>query len=153
MRAVMMPVLAFALVGAADEAPVEAPKPNEAQETDAAPLLKEYQDKLEALKKRNLAAEIAQGSVLKGLKPSNCLDRFERAENESEKLALITPGPLLRRGPNNPETPPLAIYAVDRREDNCAVMVMMGDPEEVRPLPKLGAEDHRLMPADGERED
>ena len=143
MRAVLIPVLAFGLIGASDGA--EAPL----QQPDQQALFEEYRGKLEALKRRDIAAEIAQGAVLQGLKPSNCNDRLERAQDKADEAVVVTPGPLLRRGSNTPNNEPLAIYAVDRREGGCAVMVMMGEPEDVRPLPSLSAEDHRLMPADG----
>ncbi|MEM6858549.1 MAG: hypothetical protein AAF559_11815 [Pseudomonadota bacterium] len=143
MRAVLIPVLAFALTGASDEAATPAPEP------DQQALFEEYRSQLEALKKRDIAAEIAQGAVLQGLKPSNCNDRLERAQDKADEAVVVTPGPLLRRGPNTSDSEPLAIYAVHRREGGCAVMVMMGDPTDVRPLPSLRAEDHRLMPADG----
>ena len=142
MRAVLIPVLAFALIGASDEAEAPVPQP------DKQALFEQYRSKLEALKKRDFAAEIAQGAVLQGLKPSSCNDRLELAQNKADEAVVMTPGPLLRRGPNTPASEPLAIYAVDQREDGCAVMVMMGDPTDVRPLPSLSAEDHRLMPAD-----
>lgn len=146
MRAVLIPVLAFALVGASDEAEAPVPQP------DQQALLEEYRGKLEALAKRDIAAEVAQESVLRGLKTSNCNDRLERARDQAEEAVVITPGPLLRRGPNTPDSEPLAIYAVDRREGGCAVMVMMGEPTDVRPLPSLSADDHRLMPADGDED-
>lgn len=146
MRAGLIPALAFALVGASDEAEAPVPQP------DQQSLVEEYRDKLEALKRRDTAAEIAQGAVLQGLKPSNCNDRLERARDEAEEAVVITPGPLLRRGPNTPDSAPLAIYAVDRREGGCAVMVMMSEPKDVRPLPSISADDHRLMPADGDED-
>ncbi|MEM6908802.1 MAG: hypothetical protein AAF494_08985 [Pseudomonadota bacterium] len=79
-----------------------------------------------------------------------CRNRFERVQDVQrvEGFTIVAPNhPLLRRGPAAPERP-LAIYAVDRREDGCSVMVVMGNPDDVRPLPALEAEDHRLMPAD-----
>ncbi len=43
--------------------------------------------------------------------------------------------PLLDRRPASPDRP-LAIYAVERLQDGCPVMVMMGNPGDVRPMPK-----------------
>jgi hypothetical protein len=59
-----------------------------------------------------------------------CRDRITQA-----RVASGQP-PLLKRGPATPEDPVL-IYAVDRRQDGCAVMVMMGDAEDIRPLPEV----------------
>ncbi|MDJ0977695.1 MAG: hypothetical protein QNI87_04095 [Erythrobacter sp.] len=147
MRAVLIPVLAFACMGASDEAGVEIPQPDESA------LFGEYQEKLEALKKRNLAAEPNEGSLTRLLQRSACRDRLERAQEDAQKPLLVQPRPLLRRGPDTPEQPPLAIYAVDRRENGCGMMVMMGNPEDVRPVPVFNAEDHRLMPANADPED
>ncbi|KPP93185.1 hypothetical protein [Erythrobacter sp. HL-111] len=41
---------------------------------------------------------------------------------------------LMHRGPATSDDPPM-IYAVDRRQDGCTVMVVKGDPSEIRPLP------------------
>ncbi|MEO1730400.1 MAG: hypothetical protein AAFR64_06645 [Pseudomonadota bacterium] len=84
---------------------------------------------------------------------TGCSDRLERTDEGSDGPVILGPAPLLRRGPNTPETPPLAIYAVDRRENGCGMMVMMGNPNDVRLLPDFSAEDHRLMPADQDAED
>ena len=43
--------------------------------------------------------------------------------------------PLLDRQPASPDKPYL-IYAVDRREGGCSVMVMKGNPDDIRQLPK-----------------
>jgi hypothetical protein len=61
--------------------------------------------------------------------PRDCRDRIEyvRAANGQP--------PLLDREPASPDEAQ-AIYAVDRRQDGCSVMVMMGKPEEILPLPK-----------------
>ena len=58
-----------------------------------------------------------------------CRDRIVHARD-----ALGQP-PLLRREPASPERP-LAIYAVDRTQDGCSVLVMMGDPDDIRPMPE-----------------
>jgi len=58
-----------------------------------------------------------------------CRDRIEHARAASGQP------PLLQRGPATPEDPVL-IYAVDRRQDGCAVMVVAGDPADIRPLPE-----------------
>lgn len=147
MRAILIPLMAVALIGASDEAKFETP------ESEEHTLFQEYQERLKGLKKRDLEVDLVEGEALKRLLRSGCRDRIERVEEDTEgrsdlPMILQPGGPLLRRGPNNPESPPLAIYAVDRRENGCGVMVMMGDINDVRPLPELDAEDHRLMPAD-----
>lgn len=60
--------------------------------------------------------------------PAECNDRITQAREATGQT------PLLQREPASPEKP-LAIYAVDRRQDGCSVMVMMGDPDDIRPLP------------------
>lgn len=60
---------------------------------------------------------------------SACRDRIEYARRASGQP------PLLRRGPATPDDP-VMIYAVDRRQDGCAVMVVKGDPQDIRPLPE-----------------
>ena len=57
-----------------------------------------------------------------------CRDRITEAREASGQP------PLLQREPASPDKP-LAIYAVDRTQDGCSVMVMMGDREDIRPLP------------------
>ncbi|MEL6488209.1 MAG: hypothetical protein AAFQ13_13840 [Pseudomonadota bacterium] len=144
MRSLLVPIVALALMGAHDEAVVEIPQ------TDEPALLAEYQEKLEALKKRNPAAEANEGSVTRMLERSACRDRLEQAEDGAPSIRFID-RPLFQGRPDTPENPPLAIYAVDRREDGCGMMVMMGNPDDVRPVPSLDADDHRLMPAEGNR--
>jgi hypothetical protein len=57
-----------------------------------------------------------------------CRDRITHARAAAGKP------PLLEREPASPAKP-YHIYAVDRRQDGCAVMVMKGDPADIRPLP------------------
>ena len=57
-----------------------------------------------------------------------CRDVISRARQEAGKP------PLLEREPASPDKP-YHIYAVDRRQDGCAVMVVKGDPGDIRPLP------------------
>jgi hypothetical protein len=58
--------------------------------------------------------------------------------------------PLLRREAASPDEP-LLIYAVDRREGKCPVLVMKGDTEDIREVPKTDErEGHEmLIPAKG----
>jgi len=60
---------------------------------------------------------------------TTCRDRINHARAASGQP------PLLRRGPASPNDP-VMIYAVDRRQDGCAVMVVKGDPGDIRPLPE-----------------
>lgn len=59
-----------------------------------------------------------------------CRDRIEHARAAARK-------PELDRSPANPDEP-LLMYAVDRRIDNCGVIVPVADPTDVRPNPKPG---------------
>ena len=54
---------------------------------------------------------------------------------------------------NRPASPerPHAIYAVDRRQDGCSVMVMMGDADDIRPIPQPEQQAVRLLPAERDR--
>lgn len=147
MRAFVIPFMALACMATGGEAEVEPAQPEEPT------LFEEYQKQLKDLKKRDFSVELARGSVLlKSLRRSNCRDRLEDAQvaprEGGEAPVILQPGPLLRSGPSTPETPPLAIYAFDHREGGCGMMVMMGNRDDVRPLPELDADDHRLMPAD-----
>jgi hypothetical protein len=62
------------------------------------------------------------------LSEEECRDRITLAREAAGKP------PLLEREPASPDKP-YHIYAVDRRQDGCAVMVMKGDPADIRPLP------------------
>ncbi len=67
-----------------------------------------------------------------------CRDRIQKAREQAGQ-------PWLDRGPATGEEP-MAIWAVDRREEGCAVLVTMGDPNDIRPIPKI-EERHGLRPA------
>ncbi|MEM7688174.1 MAG: hypothetical protein AAF291_04060 [Pseudomonadota bacterium] len=157
MHNLLIPLVAFALIGASDETDLETPPTAESdlQVEELRDDFERFADRQRANRAFGLPYDGVFAHLLnrskKGL-PTNCNDRLERAESGKSEDVIVTPGPLLRRGPSNTETPPLAIYAVDRRENGCGVMVVMGDPEDVRPLPSLSADDHRLMPADGDQD-
>ena len=70
---------------------------------------------------------------------AECRDRITHAREAAGKP------PLLERGPASPDKPYL-IYAVDRRQDGCAVMVMKGDPADIRPLPARPDGAARIIP-------
>ena len=60
--------------------------------------------------------------------PEQCRDRITAVREAKDKP------PLLDRAPASPDKPH-RIYAVDKRIDGCAVMVMHGDVTDIRPLP------------------
>lgn len=68
-----------------------------------------------------------------------CRDVISHARQEAGKP------PLLEREPASPDKP-YHIYAVDRRQDGCAVMVMHGDPADIRPLPARPEAPERMIP-------
>lgn len=72
-----------------------------------------------------------------------CRDVISQARQEAGKP------PLLERKPASPDRP-YHIFAVDRRQDGCAVMVIKGDPVDIRPLPARPDGPMLLMPL-GER--
>jgi len=159
MRSMFLPVAALALIGASDEAEIETLHPDP-------PLMAE--EVLERFKGQlnGNTIKIYDGkdvvTIREFLRRNDCRDRLDYAQADpdaeghaprpDEPSVTFTDRPLYRRGPGSPENPPLAIYAVDRRENGCGVMVMMGKPDDVRPLPSLSADDHRLMPADGDED-
>lgn len=69
----------------------------------------------------------------------DCTDRIQTIREESGQLRL-------ERQPASPGDP-LLIYAVDRREDGCPVLVMAHRPEDIRPVPDA-SDRPRLFPAD-----
>lgn len=58
-----------------------------------------------------------------------CRDRLHLAREQMGQ-------PPLRREPVTGEESVL-IWAVDRREDGCAVLVAKGDPDDIRPIPQV----------------
>ena len=146
MRVLLIPVMALACIAAREEAPAETPLPELPPATDD--FAETYKKLLKG--KPSIRFQGTYNSLSELLGP-NCRDRLEQAQEEAPKLDLRS-APLFRRKPDTPEKP-LAIYAVDRRENGCGVMVMMGNPEDVRPVPSLDADDHRLMPAESDPED
>ena len=143
----LVPVAAIALVGASDEAETETLRPAPPEMADD--VRERFDDLITGTSVKDFDGKtVTLNEILRG----DCRDRLDYAQNDKDGVKTFE-GPLFQRKPGTADDPPLAIYAVDRRENGCGVMVVMGDLEDVRPLPKLGAEDYRLMPADGERED
>jgi len=71
--------------------------------------------------------------------PEYCRDRITQTREAAGKP------PLLDRGPASPDKPH-RIYAVDKRIDGCAVMVMHGDVNDVRPLPERPKDAGSVIP-------
>lgn len=76
---------------------------------------------------------------LSALTAERCRDRITVAREAAGKP------PLLDRGPASPDRP-YHIYAVDKRIDGCAVMVMHGDPTDIRPIPDRSEAVGRVIP-------
>ncbi len=162
MRIILLPIAALALV-AADDAAVEAEAEQADIPTEQggridippALLLPSYQltsRQLEMIAEAQIKAaepletpssseppssiarmladgEISLGEInLIGPSSEECRDRITRAREAFGKP------PMLEREPASPDKPHL-IYAVDRRQDGCSVMVMKGDPDDIRQLP------------------
>ncbi len=72
--------------------------------------------------------ENQRGVRLGAIDPRECRDRISKAR---EALGLP---PQLNREPASPDKPHL-IYAVDRRQDGCSVMVMKDNRDDIRQLP------------------
>ena len=72
----------------------------------------------------------------------DCRDRIEKARAEAGQLKL-------EREPASPDKP-LMIYAVDRKEYGCSVLVMKGDVDDIRPIPEEMEGENRqfLVPAE-----
>lgn len=67
---------------------------------------------------------------------AQCRDRIHQVREERGL-------PRLERETASPDKP-VMIWAVDRREHGCAVMVVKGSPEDIRPLPKGSATVERI---------
>ncbi|MHA7818305.1 MAG: hypothetical protein ACX930_01525 [Erythrobacter sp.] len=129
MRILFVPAVALILVGAGEP-------PQSALDN---PVYEAPQERWETV-------EDAQGqpSVLIPGRETNdtesCTDAITEAREATDQP------PLLEREPASPDRP-LAIYAVDRKQDGCSVMVMMGNREDIRPLPLPVEGPHRVIPA------
>ena len=117
MRAIFVPALAFALIGAGEP-------PHSSLDNPAYSTPREAWRTMDDATARNPARvpEIDEAAL------QACRDAIRQAREASGQP------PLLDREPASPEKP-LAIHTVDRRQDGCSVMVMMGNREDIRPLP------------------
>ncbi|MEM7700613.1 MAG: hypothetical protein AAF251_01615 [Pseudomonadota bacterium] len=145
MRAFLIPILAFGCMGASEEASLETLKPEPRLAVGYG--ISAF-DRLLAAN----GTSVISGDEIKARQSylrETCRDRIVQTKAEAVQSP---PGPaaslpLLQRQPATPQKPQ-AIYAVDRREDGCGVMVMMGNPDDVRPVPLTNQDDYRLMPAE-----
>lgn len=124
MRIVLVPMVAVALIGAGEPefaAPGPAALDNPAYTTPP----ERWRTIEEALEEDNNLAQILERSQ----RDESCNDRVIQAREASGQ------SPFFSREPASPDKP-FAIYALHRQQDGCSVMVMMGDPDDIRPLPK-----------------
>ena len=128
MRLLALPVAALALIGSAEPADTGEASPLTTS-PQAAPI--------PGLTTPDQYARILE---LRG-EGENCRDRIMQVR---EDMGLP---PLMERQPASPDNPHL-IYAVDRRQDGCSVMVMMGNRNDIRPLPEAAEGPIRMIPAE-----
>ncbi len=121
MRFLVLPILAFPLM--ANEAPPAVSSLDNPAYSDPA---REWATIGDA--QGQSAATREQASLMDQIRSQRCRDIISKAR-EDAGLA-----PLLKREPASPDKP-LMVYAVDRREQDCSVMVMKGNPDDIRPLP------------------
>ena len=155
MRVVLAPIAAFLCIAATGEAqkPGEEPKDQDAVIQELRDRIFEYRllQAIEGALGIPKSNPLAQGLNIPSALNSQCRDRLEAVDeperpttDPSFRFSL----PLFERKPDT-ASEPLAIYAVDRRENGCGVMVMMGNRDDIRPVPITNPKDYRLMPADG----
>lgn len=134
MRVIAVSVLPFILVAASEPAPVALPVPALDNPTYTTP-----PERWETIEEA-----VARVGDEEAPSPAECSDRISQARDETGQP------PLLEREPASPEKPH-AIYAVDRKQDGCSVMVMMGNREDIRPLPGPMEGPLQMIPAEGQR--
>jgi len=88
--------------------------------------------------------DLAQSEASQTRQAEECRNRITHAREASGQT------PLLEREPASPERP-YAIYAVHREQDGCSVMVMMGDSDDIRPLPSAAPDGAQHLPATPDR--
>lgn len=133
MRTILVSASALVLLGAGQ--PPESALDNPAYTTP----LERWQTVDDAIAQSSMAE--LQADILN---PEACRDHITEARDATGQP------PLLQRERASPDKPH-AIYAVDRQQDGCSVMVMMGDREDIRPLPDAPDGPVRLMPAEAAR--
>jgi len=108
MRLLVVPIAAFALMGASDENSPEIVAPSNPEQID-------------------LLQDIANPNA-------ECIDQMHEIETQEAQVRIDPRRRFLE--PAEPRGNEFLIWAVDRRENGCGVMVMMGDPDDVRQVPK-----------------
>ena len=152
MRIFVLPVSAIALVGANE------PPANQLDNPAYSTPPERWETLDDAVEDAREAGFVVPDGVRLGdPEDYECRDRIHDAREASGQPPLpelapqgpeALPGtPLLDRQPASPDRPQ-AIYAVDRRQDGCSVMVMMGDPDDIRPLPLPADRFARMIPAE-----
>lgn len=85
-------------------------------------------------------AQMEQPAYREPAQPWTSVDQAERARDcrdRIEKVRAAAGKPELERGPADPDKP-LLMYAVDKRLDNCGVIVPVADPTDLRQSPEPG---------------
>lgn len=142
MRRVLIPLMALACIAASGEASVEITRPDPPKKNA------ETNERFKDMLLGNAVTDFEGKTVtISDILRDRCRDRLGNA-HKGKRDAPVSDAPLFNREPSTPDNPPLAIYAVDQREGGCGVMVMMGNLNDVRPVPRIDADDHRLMPSD-----
>ena len=154
MRVFVIPVFAIALIGA-DEPPA-IPLDNPAYSTPPE-RWESVDDMIDDTDEAGLI--VTEGVRVGDPDDAECRDRIHDAREASGQPPLpdaseqaprtYTLDELIDRQPASPDRPH-AIYAVDRRQDGCSVMVMMGNREDIRPLPLPAERFARVIPAEDE---
>ncbi|MEL6529186.1 MAG: hypothetical protein AAGK01_03085 [Pseudomonadota bacterium] len=142
MRIAVFVITACSLIAApasSEDETIATPLGNPAYSDPAAPWKTVSDAKNEAV------LEQFRGVQLPSQDDESCQDRITKARE------LFGQSPLLKRDPASPDKPHL-IYAVDRRQDGCSVIVMKGAPDDIRPLPSPMTGAPLLLPADAAEE-
>lgn len=132
MRIFLVPIFSIALIGASDDA-------SQLDRSGAQTIV----GKTARLSAPPLSSSVVSidEAIAAVLGDDECRDRISLARS-----AIGQPD-LRDRQQALPEKP-LAIYAVDQRQNGCSVMVMMGNLGDIRHLPLPSEKPLRLIPAD-----
>ncbi len=108
MRLLVVPIAAIAVMGASEEPTPEITAPTSPEHLD-------------------LLQDIANPNA-------ECSDQIHGIQTQEAQVRIDPRRRFLE--PAEPRDNEFLIWAVDRRENGCGVMVMMGDPDDVREVPK-----------------
>lgn len=128
MRVLLVPAFAVVLLGAGDPPYSALDNPAYTNPPEASEIL------------RDATGRDLERPQIQSAEHETCRDRISEARESARQP------PLLQREPASPDKP-LAIYAVERTQDGCSVMVMMGDREDIRTLPLPAETSERVIPA------